>query len=210
MAKTVKASKEVLSIDGVNLDLKASFEAVMNLDAELAVYEKAVQMLKAGTISVRGLKATIESANERGALPTIKPTTAQDFLRSFAVRSLAGGKDKSLKDVLNATIQARKSFGSKELYSKLESGEFKSFAELVKATPKQGEKAKADKATLADVKAVLAHADGVIALALRTLRELSGEESMVKDIASAKALIKVIETSIANSAHPAIRSKVSA
>jgi hypothetical protein len=81
---------------------------------------------------------------------------------------------------------------------------------LVKATPKQGEKAKAEKATLADVKAVLAHADGVVALALKSLRELSGDEALIKDVASARALVKVLETSIANSAHPAIRSKVSA
>jgi hypothetical protein len=210
MAKSVKASKAVQSIDGINADLKASFEAVVNLEAELAVYEKAVSMLNAGTISVRGLKVTIESANERGALPTIKPSTAQDFLRSSVVRSLAGGKDKSLKDILNATIQARRSFGAKELDTRLESGEFKSFAELVKATPKQGEKAKAEKATLADVKAVLAHADGVVALALKSLRELSGEEALIKDVASAKALIKVLEHGIATNAHPAIRSKVSA
>lgn len=202
-----KVSKAVQSVDVVNADLRASFEAVVNLEAEVSVYEKAVSMLNAGTISVRGLKATIEAAQEKGSLPTIKPSTAQYFILSAKVRALAGGKDKALKDVLNATIQAKRAFGKSA--DEVISGS-KSFAELVKATPKQGEKAKAEKATLADVKAVLAHADGVVALALKSLRELSGDEALIKDVATARALVKVLETSIANSAHPAIRSKVSA
>jgi hypothetical protein len=202
-----KVSKAVQSVDVVNADLRASFEAVLNLEAEIAVYEKAVSMLNAGTISVRGLKATIEASQEKGALPTIKPSTAQYFILSAKVRALAGGKDKALKDVLNATIQAKRAFGKSA--EEVISGS-KSFAELVKATPKQGEKAKAEKATLADVKAVLAHADGVVALALKSLRELSGDEALIKDVASAKALIKVLEHGIATNAHPAIRTKVSA
>jgi len=202
-----KVSKAVQSVDVVNADLRASFEAVVNLEAEISVYEKAVSMLNAGSISVRGLKATIEAAQEKGSLPTIKPSTAQYFILSAKVRALSGGKDKALKDVLNATIQAKRAFGKSA--DEVISGS-KSFAELVKATPKQGEKAKAEKATLADVKAVLAHADGVVALALKSLRELSGDEALIKDIATARALVKVLETSIANSAHPAIRSKVSA
>ncbi len=199
-----KVSKAVQSVDVVNADLKASFEAVVNLEAEISVYEKAVQMLNAGTISVRGLKATIEAAQEKGALPTIKPSTAQYFALSASVRSLAGGKDKPLKEILNATIQAKRAFKG-DTAEKIASA--KSFADLVKATPKQGEKAKAEKATLADVKAVLATADGVIALALRTLRDLSGEEATVKDVATAKMLIKVLEHGIATNAHPAIRTK---
>jgi hypothetical protein len=202
-----KVSKAVSSVDVVNADLKASFEAVVNLEAEISVYEKALQMLNAGTISVRGLKATIEAAQEKGALPTIKPSTAQYFVLSASVRALAGGKDKPLKEILNATIQAKRAFKG-DTAEKI--AEAKSFADLVKSTPKQGEKAKAEKATLADVKAVLAHADGVVALALKSLRELSGDEALIKDVASAKALIKVLEVGIANSAHPAIRSKVSA
>ena len=202
-----KVSKQVSSVDVVNADLKASFEAVVNLEAEISVYEKAVSMLNAGTISVRGLKATIEAAQEKGALPTIKPSTAQYFVLSASVRSLAGGKDKPLKEILNATIQAKRAF-KKDAEEKIANA--KSFAELVKSTPKQGEKAKAEKATLADVKAVLAHADGVVALALKSLRELSGEEAVIKDVSSAKMLIKVLEHGIATNAHPAIRAKASA
>ena len=79
MTTSTKAPKAVTSADVVNSDLCAQFEAVLNLEAELSVFERAVSMLNAGTISVRGLKATIEKAQEKGALPTIKPSTAQYF-----------------------------------------------------------------------------------------------------------------------------------
>lgn len=207
MKKNVKASKAVTSLDVVNPDLKASFEAVVNLEAEISVYEKAVSMLNAGTISVRGLKATIEAAAEKGALPTIKPSTAQYFVLSSKVRALAGGSDKPLKAILNATIQAKRAFKNEAL-EKIESA--KSFADLVKATPKQGEKAKADKATVADFKAVLAHADGVVALALKSLRDLSGDEAVISNVENGKALIRAIEIGMAVSRHPSVKAKVSA
>ena len=202
-----KVSKQVSSVDVVNADLKASFEAVVNLEAEISVYEKAVSMLNAGTISVRGLKATIEAAAEKGALPTIKPSTAQYFVLSSKVRALAGGSDKPLKAILNATIQAKRAFKNETL-EKIEGS--KSFADLVKATPKQGEKAKADKATVADFKAVLAHADGVVALALKSLRELSGDEAVISNVENGKALIRAIEIAMAVSRHPSVKAKVSA
>lgn len=207
MKKAVKASKAVTSLDVVNPDLKASFEAVVNLEAEISVYEKAVSMLNAGTISVRGLKATIEAAAEKGALPTIKPSTAQYFVLSSKVRALAGGSDKPLKAILNATIQAKRAFKNETL-EKIEGA--KSFAELVKSTPKQGEKAKADKATVADFKAVLAHADGVVALALKSLRDLSGDEAVITNVENGKALIRAIEIAMAVSRHPSVKAKVSA
>jgi hypothetical protein len=207
MKKAVKVSKAVTSLDVVNPDLKASFEAVVNLEAEIAVYEKAVSMLNAGSISVRGLKATIEAAAEKGALPTIKPSTAQYFVLSSKVRALAGGSDKPLKAILNATIQAKRAFKNEAL-EKIEGS--KSFAELVKATPKQGEKAKAERATLADVKAVMATADGVVAFALNALRELSGDEAVISNVDNAKSLIRAIEIGMAVTRHPSVKAKVSA
>lgn len=206
MKKEIKATKALTSLDVVNPDLKASFEAVVNLDAEIKVYEKAVSMLNAGTISVRGLKATIEAAQEKGALPTIKPSTAQYFVLSSKVRALAGGKDKPLKAILNATIQAKRAFKA-EASERIEASA--SFAELVKATPKQGEKAKAERATLADVKAVMATADGVVAFALNALRELSGDEAVISNVDNGKALIRAIEIGMAVTRHPS-RAKVSA
>jgi hypothetical protein len=207
MKKNVKAGKAVTSLDVVNPDLKAQFEGVVNLEAEMAVYEKAVSMLNAGSISVRGLKATIEAAQEKGALPTIKPSTAQYFILSAKVRALAGGKDKPLKAVLNATIQAKRAFkADAEAFI----GASKSFAELVNATPKQGEKAKAERATLADVKAVMATADGVVAFALKALRELSGDEAVISNVDNAKSLIRAIEIGMAVTRHPSVKAKVSA
>lgn len=214
MNKKVKASKAVVSTDVVNVELKAQFEGVVNLEAELAVYEKAVTMLNAGSISVRGLKATIEAAQEKGALPTIKPSTAQYFVDSAKVRALAGGKDKPLKAILNATIQAKRAKKTNEkgkevsMFEDLLAGS-KSFADLVKATPKQGEKAKVERATLADVKAVMATADGVVAFALNALRELSGDEAVISNVANAKALINAVEIGMAVTRHPS-RAKVSA
>lgn len=149
-----KNGKVSSSLDVINADLLAVFAGVVNgsLVAELVAYEKGVSMLRGGQISVRGLKMTIEEAIESGSLPTIKPSTAQDFLLSAQVRDLEGGKNKSLKDLLNATIQGRKSFGgAKDFAKRIEAKEWKSFAELVKATPSQGERAKAGRKTSAPV-----------------------------------------------------------
>lgn len=164
MAKS-KSGKAVSNLDVVNVDLKASFEAVVNLEAEVAVYEKAVSMLNAGSISVRGLKATIEAAQEKGALPTIKPSTAQYFVVSSKVRSLEGGKAKALKEVLNVAIQAKRAYG-KEIESKIESA--KSFADFAKSIPSQGERAKAkrksaEKSDLFTADAVMLHYVALVA-----------------------------------------------
>lgn len=139
-SKASKNGKVVSNLDVVNVSLQADFEGALNFEAELRAYDKALRMLNAGEISVRGLKATIEEASKAGSLPTLKPSSAQYFLASSKVRSLAGGKDKPLKDVLNATIQAKRAFG-KEFEAKLEQA--KSFADLVKMTPSQGERANA-------------------------------------------------------------------
>ena len=133
-----KNGKVVSNLDVVNVQLKAEFEAVMNFEAELRVFEKAVKMLNSGEISHRGLKATIQEAEELGSLPTLKPSHAQEFVSVAKVRELAGAKDKKLKDVINATIQAKRAF-KKEFEAKLEQA--KSFADLVKMTPSQGERA---------------------------------------------------------------------
>lgn len=204
MAKS-KSSKAVSNLDVVNADLKASFEAVVNLEAEVAVYEKAVVMLNAGTISVRGLKMTIEAAEEKGALPTIKPSTAQYFVLSSKVRALAGGKEKALKAVLNATIQAKRAFG-KEAESKIT--EAKSFADLVKSIPSQGERAKAKRKASAPV----ADVDGFVALFLG-VRDLEGEALTIKNVENFEkfqACVKMI-TEWNRRNHPALqKSKVSA
>lgn len=136
-SKNGKVVSNLSNLDVVNVHLKAEFEAVMNFEAELRVFEKAVRMLNAGEISHRGLKATIQEAEELGSLPTLKPSHAQEFVSVAKVRELPGAKDKKLKDVINATIQAKRAF-KKEFEAKLEQA--KSFADLVKMTPSQGER----------------------------------------------------------------------
>jgi len=200
-----KSSKVLSSLDVVNVELRRSFEAVVNLEAEVAVYEKALTMLKAGTISVRGLKLTIESAQDKGALPTIKPSTAQYFLLSGEVRALAGGKDKALKDVLNATIQAKRAFGKKA--EEVISGST-SFAELVKATPKQGEKAKAGRKASAPVP-VVDNVDAYVSFFLGATEltdfKVSNAQQWDKFI---NLVAKISEYNRRN--HPAIKSKATA
>lgn len=193
---TKKNAKVVSSLDVVNVSLKSVFESVVNLDAELSAYEQAVRMLKASEISVRGLVLTIEAANERGALPTIKPSTAQDFLRSSEVRSLAGGKDKPLKDILNATIQARKTWGAKEFDSMLSSGEFSSFADLVKKTPTQGERKNAS----ATPKSMNDFVDGF--LKAKSLKSLYADTSRPEWQDFCAFVAKVIETNVKSKNHP--------
>lgn len=139
-----KNGKTTSSLDGVNPALQSRFESVMNLEAEISAYEEALKMLKAGTISVRGVKATIQASMEKGSLPTIKPSSAQYFVISEQVRALAGGKDKPLKTVLNVATQAKRAF--KQDTEKVIS-ESKTFAEFASKIPSQGERAKAGRKT---------------------------------------------------------------
>lgn len=171
-----KNGKVVSNLDVVNLDLKASFEAVVNLEAEIAVFEKAVSMINAGSISYRGVKATIEASMEKGALPTIKPSTAQYFVTASKVRSLEGGKSKALKEVLNVAIQAKRAF-KRETESRIESA--KSYAEFAKSIPSQGERAKA-KRKGSQVEPI-ADVDGFVALFLG-VRDLEGDALTVKNV----------------------------
>ena len=199
-----KNGKVVSNLDVVNLDLKASFEAVVNLEAEISVYEKAVSMLNSGLISVRGLKATIEASMEKGALPTIKPSTAQYFAISSKVRGLEGAKSKALKEVLNTAIQAKRAFG-KEAVEKIESA--KTYAELVKSIPSQGERAKVTRKSSSPV----ADVDGFVAFFLG-VRELEGEALTIKNVENFEkfqACVKMI-TEWNRRNHPALKAKVSA
>ena len=97
-------------------------------------------MLNAGVISVRGLKATIEKAEEVGTAPTIRTSQVQYFVDSADVRKLEGAKSQSLKAILNATIQAKRAY-KKDFSAKL--AEASTFAQFVRAIPSQGERAKA-------------------------------------------------------------------
>lgn len=138
-----KSSKAVSSLDQISDVFVSDLEKVIggSLPAEFKVFEKAVQMLNKGQISTRGLKASIEKANEVGSLPTIKPSHAQDFINASAIRSLEGGNNQTLKVLLNTATQARKYFNGKDgKMSVVEALDFvESFADLVESIPSQGE-----------------------------------------------------------------------
>lgn len=188
MTTKTKATKAVSSLDAINEGLRQDFESIVNLDAELKVFERAVSMLNAGSISVRGLKATIEKAQEKGALPTIKPSTAQYFANASKVRSLKGGDNKALKDVLNVTIQGKRAFG-KEFSEKLESAE--SFAQFANSIPSQGERAKAGRKS---AKPEAVTADAVISLALGLWKDLDKHE--INDMAQAEKFAEMLARAI--------------
>lgn len=188
------------NLDSVNEKLRAQFEGVLNLEAEISVFDSAVSMLNAGSISVRGLKATIEAASEKGALPTIKPSTAQYFMNASKVRALKGGNSKALKDVLNVTIQGKRAFG-KDFEANLESADdFDTFASSI---PSQGERANAGRKT-----PKAENADQVIAEALKAWKEL--ETHVIEDMESAKAFAEMLARAISFNArkHPSQKKKV--
>lgn len=135
-----KNGKVTSSKDAINESLVKDFSSILNLEAEINFFEKAVLMLNTGVISVRGLKATIEKAEEVGTAPTIRISQVQYFVDSAEVRKLEGAKSQSLKAILNATIQAKRAY-KKDFSAKL--AEAQTFAQFVRAIPSQGERAKA-------------------------------------------------------------------
>ena len=142
-SKKSKNGKVNSSLDQVSSILVADFEKVVggSLPAEMKVWEKACKMLDTKKVGIAGLKVSIEKANELGALPTIKPSHAQDFLNARDLRSIAGGEKKSLKVLLNTAIQGRKYFNGKE--GKMNLAEAIDFAEtfddFAESIPSQGE-----------------------------------------------------------------------
>lgn len=204
-----KNGKVTSSNDAVNVELAKAFAGCFNLSAEIRVYEKAINMLNGGTISVRGLKATIEAAELVGALPTIKASHAQYFLKSASVRSLEGGNVQPLRVILNATIQAKrttKSVNGKQVSMFAELLEAaKSFADFVKSIPTQGEKAKAGRK--ANKSEALLTMDAYAALFMGA-KDL--ENQLFSDLALAESFFKYVNAlgkMNASAVHPALTSK---
>jgi hypothetical protein len=179
------STKAVSSKDVVNADLKGQFEAVVNLEAELKAFDKAVSMLNSGAISVRGLKETIKAANEKGALPTIAVSTAQYFLNTAKVRSLKGAENKSLKETLNVTIQAKRGWKD-DFDTALDNA--KSYAEFKKAIPETAP------STRSSSKEAPSTADEVLKSALEAWKELDTHDIEDMDTATkfAELLAKAI------------------
>lgn len=147
-ATSSKAKKSVSSTVNSSLDqisdvLVDEFSKVIggSLPAEFKVFEKAVKMIESKEVGYRGIAKSIEKANEVGALPTIKPSHAQDFVSASKIRTLEGGATQSLKVLLNTAIQARKYFNGKDgKVSLVEALDFvQSFDDLKDSIPSQGE-----------------------------------------------------------------------
>ncbi len=197
-----KNGKVVSSLDGVNPALQTRFESVMNLEAEVLAYEESLKMLKAGIISIRGIKATIEASMEKGNLPTIKPSSVQYFIVSEQVRALAGGKEKPLKTVLAVATQAKRAF--KKDAEKVIS-ESKSFADLAGKIPSQGERAKAGRKSAPVVESVDAYVSLFMGATELTDFKVSNAEQWDKFI---NLVAKISEYNRRN--HPAIKAKATA
>ena len=167
-----KNGKVISSKDAVNDSLVSDFTSILNLQGELNWYEKAVSMLNAGVISVRGLKATIEQAERTGTAPTLRASQVQYFADSAEVRKLEGGKNAPLKAILNTTIQAKRAY-KKDFSAKL--SEAKTFAQFVSAIPSQGERAKAGRKGKVVGDGTLANLDAYISLFMgaKDLEDLS-------------------------------------
>ena len=204
-----KSGTVTSSNDAVNVELAKQFAGCFNLSAEISVYEKAINMLNGGTISVRGLKATIEAAELVGALPTIRSSHAQYFLRSASVRNLEGGKAQPLRIILNATIQAKratKSLNGKQVSmfaDLLEAA--KSFADFAKSIPTQGEKAKAGRKVSKSEPLLTIDAYASLFMGAKEL-----ENQLFSDLAIAESFFKYVNALSkmnASAAHPALSTK---
>ena len=197
----------------VNDELVRELSASFNVNLEKAWWAKARKMVEGGAISVRGLKATIKKVEDSfGNAPTLRSTWSQYFTDAFAVEDLEGGKEQSLKAILNLTIQATRKAGGRDGFAEILEGakSFKDFAKKVESMPKKVNAESDSDVTLADIKAAMAHADGVVLLALAGLRALSGDEALIKDFAKSEELAKVLKAMVANSRAVAVKHPVSA
>lgn len=197
-----KSGKVISSKDAINDSLVSDFASILNLQGELNWYEKAVSMLNSGVISVRGLKATIEKAEEVGTAPTLRGSQVQYFVDSAEVRKLEGAKSQSLKVILNATIQAKRAY-KKDFSAKL--SEAQTFAQFVRAIPSQGERAKAGRKasqgeTLANLDAYISLFMGAKDLEDLTIQNTEQFEAFCKFVT---ALVKAHKSN-----HPSVKALV--
>ena len=196
----------------INDELVRELSASFNVNLEKVWWVKARKMVEGGSISVRGLKATIKKVEDTfGRAPTLRSTWSQYFEDAFKVEDLEGGKAQPLTAILNLTIQATRKAGGRDGFAKVIEG-VKSFAELSKKVEKlpKKESNSSGEPSVADLKAGLAHADGVILIALTALRALSGDEALIQDFAKAEELAKVLKAITANSRAVAVAHPVSA
>ena len=172
------------SKDLVNTSLLAGFSSVVEggLEVELHFFNEMISMMPE-TLSVNGAKATIAQVEaDKGRLPSLVSSAAQDFVRTGVVRALKGGADVTLTESLNVAIQGRKRLGSKE-FNEILSAETATFANIKKAVYAQPAKENAPRATAPK---------GVDALIEALLEALSADdfEGILRTPESADAVAK--------------------
>jgi hypothetical protein len=156
-------AKELTSIDFANTELAKGLTATLNEKAQGEWFAKAVSMLEAQEISVRGLKATIEMASDSTWL---KESHVPYFLNGAKLRGKDGGDKVALKKVITTIQDAKRAFTKEEFEQKL--NDAKTFNAFLKQIPPR-ETATRGAGETADEKAIslkFADADGVIQVAL--------------------------------------------
>lgn len=100
MATTTK--KIVVTGDDLNPELNKAFGDVVgsSLDKEMIVWITGVDLMARGIVTVRGMQVTLENViAEKGNLPTLTTSSVQYWAKAFALRKLAGGNKKTLKQL---------------------------------------------------------------------------------------------------------------
>jgi len=206
--KTVKASKEIRSIDLANDELVAGLVSTLNESAQVAWFEKAVSMLNNELISVRGLKATIEKASDSTWL---KASHVPYFKVAHHLRAKSGGDKVALKKVITTVQDAKRAFKKAEDFANAfeKATTFKAFVDSI---PARASKARgAGKETSAEKVLANLNADEIIERTLISLGEL--DNPYIANTTMAEALIKGLKALVNSSKspnHPANRAKVSA
>jgi len=206
-------AKELSSIDFANKELAKGLSSTLNEKAQGEWFAKAVSMLNAQQISVRGLKATIVLAQDS---TWIKESHVPYFLKASALRSKDGGDKVALKKVITTVQDAKRAFG-KEFDAKLE--EAKTFAAFAKSIPARetttrgaGESAD-EKAISKKVAEIAVDADAVIALAMGLMAGLEGDAYFLNKIEDAEKFAGALAMQIKSSKsknHPVNAKKVAA
>jgi hypothetical protein len=181
---STKNGKVSSNLDTMNKALAESLAASLNLKGEILWYEKATVLMTSGKISVKGMKATIEEAEKVGSAPTIRASHAQYFADSVAVRHLDGGHEQPLKNILNATIQAKRAY-KKDFQAKLdEANSFEAFASAIPSQAEQKREAHHNEAKEADINDLL-KALGVALKAKQEIKNIKEAEAVAYLLAKA-------------------------
>lgn len=181
-ATSSKTSKAVSNFDAVDEGLVSAFVSSINLEGELNAWLKMAEKMNAGTLTVKGAKATIARAEVIGALPSIASTSAQYTLPAYQVRQLDGGETQPLKKVINTAIQGMRKLGKDVFFEKLESAKnFAEFAKVVENAPAKT-KEKPEKG--------IRNADEALAALVEELREM--DAPLFSDIEKMDEAIKFL------------------